>query len=271
MTQKIRNLDLAEIAILLDWAAAEGWNPGINDAVAFQSADPTGFFGTFIDGTMVAGIAALAYDELFGFIGLYICHPDWRGKGHGKAVWDEAMAYLGGDRTIGLDGVPEQQANYAAMGFVPAYDTIRMSGTLPARPAGASTISEACFEDIQELDRGCFPSEREPFLRHWLAAPNQSYVCCSEGKPEAYAVRRPCREGAKIGPLFASSIGDASAIMALQSGLVHIDVPTTQPEWLAALSSLGLRPGFKTTRMYRGTPPSLNMSRIFGVSSLELG
>ena len=106
MSRTIRRLDLAEIGTLLDWAAAEGWNPGLNDAVPFQAADPDGFFGAFVDGTMVAGIAAVAYDETFGFIGLYICHPDWRGQGHGKAVWDAGMAYLG-TRTIGLDGVPE--------------------------------------------------------------------------------------------------------------------------------------------------------------------
>jgi GNAT superfamily N-acetyltransferase len=144
MTRIIRTLALPEIATLLDWAAAEGWNPGLNDAVAFQAADPSGFFGAFVDGVMVAGIAAVAYDAAFGFIGLYICHPDWRGQGHGKAVWDAGMAYLG-ERTIGLDGVPEQQANYVAMGFVPAYETIRMSGTLASDQASARQIPPATW------------------------------------------------------------------------------------------------------------------------------
>src|SRR5215217_6861424 len=123
MTRLIRNVTLQEIGTLLDWAAVEGWNPGLDDAAAFQAADPNGFFGAFVDGVMVAVISAVAYDADFGFIGLYICHPDWRGQGHGKAVWDAGMAYLG-TRTIGLDGVPEQQANYASMGFVPSYETI---------------------------------------------------------------------------------------------------------------------------------------------------
>ena len=41
----IRGLDLGEIQMLLDWAAVEGWNPGIKDVRAFQAADPQGFLG----------------------------------------------------------------------------------------------------------------------------------------------------------------------------------------------------------------------------------
>lgn len=110
MSADIRVLDLAEIETLLDWADAEGWNPGLHDARAFQAADPGGFLGAFKGGKMVAGISVVAYDAQFGFLGLYICHPDHRGEGLGRAVWNAGMAYLG-PRTIGLDGVPAQQSN----------------------------------------------------------------------------------------------------------------------------------------------------------------
>src|SRR3712207_9059113 len=32
-----------ELDLALDWAAAEGWNPGLRDADAFWAADPEGF------------------------------------------------------------------------------------------------------------------------------------------------------------------------------------------------------------------------------------
>ncbi|TIM50103.1 MAG: GNAT family N-acetyltransferase, partial [Mesorhizobium sp.] len=60
-----------------------------------------------------------------------------RGEGYGKAVWDAGMARLG-DRTIGLDGVVELQANYRGMGFAPVYRTIRFVGT-PNAPAAADS------------------------------------------------------------------------------------------------------------------------------------
>jgi len=269
MTRTIRHLSLAEIGTLLDWAAAEGWNPGLNDAVAFQAADPLGFFGAFVDGVMAAGISAVAYDASFGFIGLYICHPDWRGQGHGKAVWDVGMAYLG-NRTIGLDGVPEQQDNYASMGFATAYETVRMSGTLPGGVA-SEHIGAGDLQAIGDLERLCFPAPRDGFLQHWLAPPNPGYLHRADGKVDGYTVVRKCREGTKIGPLFALSAGAAMDLLTTQSGLVHIDVPAAQTEWLMALSKLGLKDGFRTRRMYRGRPPSVHMPSVFGVSSLELG
>lgn len=269
MSRVIRNLGPADIALLLDWAAKEGWNPGLGDATAFHAADPGGFFGAFVDGIMVAGISAVAYDKNFGFIGLFICHPDWRGQGHGKAVWDAAMAYLG-DRTIGLDGVPQQLANYARAGFVPAYQSVRMSGTLHA-DAGAPALSSARFDDIAALDAQSFPASRAAFLLQWLSPPNRSMVLHEAGTVIAYAVLRPCREGAKLGPLFARDRQAAATILAGLSGPIQIDVPAAQTDWLRMLGDHGLTPGFVTTRMYRGTPPATTTSGIFAVTSLELG
>jgi hypothetical protein len=34
-----------EVDIAIEWAAKEGWNPGIHDADCYFSADPNGFFG----------------------------------------------------------------------------------------------------------------------------------------------------------------------------------------------------------------------------------
>lgn len=268
MTRSIRTLALPEIRLLLDWAAAEGWNPGRDDAPAFQAADPNGFIGAFVDAVMVAAISAVAYDEHFGFIGLYICHRDWRGQGHGKAVWDAGMAYLG-NRTTGLDGVAEQQANYASMGFAPTYETVRMSGTLPAVPG--ANLPPARLENICSLDRACFPAPREAFLRHWLAPPHHSVMRVSDGQVDGYAVIRPCRDGAKIGPLFADSTETALEMLAGLSGDVQIDVPAYQTTWQGALVERGFTAGFTTRRMYRGAAPAMDLGRVFGVTSLEIG
>lgn len=267
MTRDVRNLDLDGVNILLDWAAAEGWNPGLGDAKAFHAADPKGFFGAFVDGLMVAGISAVAYDDAFGFIGLYICHPDWRGQGHGKAVWDAGMAYLG-SRTIGLDGVPEQQANYARMGFVGAYETVRMSGDLggPARDAQSLDLAA-----IQQFDRRVFPARRDRFLACWVSPPNQCISLTRDDAVAAYAVKRPCHDGFKLGPLFAETLDDAICLLEQQSGPVHIDVPAGQRAWMAHLAGLGFTSGFTTRRMYRGPMPSRDIHQILGVTSLELG
>jgi hypothetical protein len=39
----VRNMAEADLALALEWAAAEGWNPGLHDARCFYAADPQGF------------------------------------------------------------------------------------------------------------------------------------------------------------------------------------------------------------------------------------
>jgi ribosomal protein S18 acetylase RimI-like enzyme len=272
----IRTLALAEVEQLIDWAGIEGWNPGLDDAAAFRASDPEGFIGAFVDGEMVAGIAAVAYGASYGFIGLYISRADRRGQGHGKAVWDAGMARLAG-RTVGLDGVDEQFENYRRKGFAPAYRTIRFGGVFAGAPLERrelSIITPELLPRIVAFDRRCFPESREAFLARWLAPPHRACVVTAQGAVTGYGVLRKCRVGWKIGGL--SALDDATAA-ALVSHLaasvedeVFIDVPAARLQFIDLLTNAGLRPGFETTRMYRGEPIPL-APELFGVTTLELG
>ncbi|MGX8012282.1 GNAT family N-acetyltransferase [Mesorhizobium sp. ORM8.1] len=277
MPRTIRTLTASEVETLVDWAASEGWNPGLGDAAALRAADPEGFIGAFADGEMVTGISAVAYGSSFGFIGLYICRPERRGEGHGKAVWYAGMARLG-NRIIGLDGVAEQRANYQRMGFVPAYETVRYSG----RPAGLPgdgdirPVTSADMAEILAYDRQCFAAPREAFLREWLQPPRIAIMSAGPSGITGYGVARRCREGFKIGPLFADGVDAALAMMAhlcaaTADATLHIDVPASQAGFTAILQAAGLVPGFATTRMYKGGDPGLEASRVFGITTLELG
>lgn len=273
----IRVLDRTEIETLVGWASFEGWNPGPFDSQAFARIDPAGWIGAFAEGELAAGIAAVAYDDRFGFIGLYICDPVWRGLGHGRAVWDAGMARLG-RRTIGLDGVPAQQANYRSMGFAAQYRTIRFSGhaehiALP--PGKTQAVTPDLIGSVCAFDRRCFPADRSPFLERWLSPPHVARVAISGGNVTGYGVRRACGEGSKIGPLFASD--DATALRLLADlaatgpGDLHIDVPEARSAFIDVLLAAGFRPGFETARMYRGAPPAIEQAMVFGVTTLELG
>ena len=273
MGRTLRVLEAAEVEQLVDWAAAEGWNPGLADAPAFRAADPAGFLGAFVDGEMVAGISAVAYGETFGFIGLYIVAPAHRGRGHGRAVWDAGMARLAG-RTVGLDGVPAQQANYARMGFAKAYGTVRFTGR-PAATGADGIVDRALVEAIAALDAQCFPEQRTAFLARWLAPPRIVRVAVDDRGVAGYAVARACREGSKVGPLFARDTATAlqliSALGTAVEGPLAIDVPDYQAGFIAALTEAGMAPGFETARMYRGPAPEVAMPMVFGTTSLELG
>ena len=47
---RIRLMRPDEISIAVNWAAAEGWNPGLADDACFAAVDPEGFFIGELDG-----------------------------------------------------------------------------------------------------------------------------------------------------------------------------------------------------------------------------
>ena len=73
---EIRAMTRDEVPIAVDWAAEEGWNPGINDGDVFYHADPQGFFLALEDGEPVGCCSAVVYRRQFAFFGLFIVRPD---------------------------------------------------------------------------------------------------------------------------------------------------------------------------------------------------
>lgn len=277
----IRTMRREDLALALDWAAAEGWNPGLADAACFFAADPEGFLLAEIGGEPVGCVSAVRYGAGFGFLGFYIVRPEFRGHGHGLALWRAAMARLGGG-VVGLDGVVAQQANYRRSGFALLHRNIRHGAAAPRAPgiAGLPAAIPAAhlpFEAIAAFDRRFFPAPREAFLRAWLSAPGHvaRAVAGAEGL-RGYAVLRPCREGSKIGPLFAQDPATARALLAAllagaPAGPVFLDLPEPNGDALAMAAEAGMAPVFETARMYAGPAPDLPLARIYGIASFELG
>ncbi len=271
----IRPLTPPETLAAIDWAAAEGWNPGLSDLPAFLAQDPGLFLGAFDDTGLTAIIAATRYGADFGFIGFYIARPDRRGQGHGIAVWRAAMARLAG-RLVGLDGVVAQQANYRASGFSLAWNNIRFGGAVvPSRPAaGIRAARDMPFAALATLDRSTHPAPRDAFLRAWLTTPGHNALAhVTDGAVDGFGVARPCREGHKIGPLVAQTPAVAEALARALSpgGPLFLDVPEPHAAARHLAESLGLAPVFETARMYTGPAPAIRMERLFGIASFELG
>ena len=82
MKYKIRLTNREELDTVIDWAAKEGWNPGLYDADIFFKTDLKGFFVGLLGDELISSISAVAYDKGFGFLGFYIVKPEHRGKGY---------------------------------------------------------------------------------------------------------------------------------------------------------------------------------------------
>jgi hypothetical protein len=275
----IRALRPDEIGIAIDWAAAEGWNPGLEDAASFAAVDARGFLIAELNGEPAATISCVNYSDRFSFLGFYIVRLDLRGRGYGLRIWKEAIAHAG-RRVIGLDGVVAQQDNYTKSGFAYAYANIRYSGHVaapPAMPAGVVALDEIPFAAVEASDATVFPAPRAAFLRAWISTP--THVGCGlirDGRLSGWGVIRPCRTGRKIGPLVADDRATAEIILSALlaktgDGEIFLDVPAINRDAMTLAQDLGLSPVFETARMYTGPIPSLQIARMFGVTTFELG
>ena len=274
----VRVMTSADLETVLDWAAAEGWNPGLDDAAPFRAADPEGFFVAARDGAPVAAISVVNHDAANAFLGLYICRPEWRGQGIGLDLWQLALRHAG-QRAVGLDGVEAQQANYASSGFVRTGATRRWEGPLPPAPpvAGLRAATPGDLDAIARLDRAANGYARAAFLRAWLhdSATRRTLVLAPEGAPEGFVTIRRCRSGCKIGPVTAADCDAALALIhgaaaAMAAATVTVDVPDANGALSAALAGRGLRSSFATARMVRGIAPVAG-PLLQAVATLELG
>jgi ribosomal protein S18 acetylase RimI-like enzyme len=273
----LRNMAQADLALALEWTAAEGWNPGLHDANCFYAADPEGFFLAELDGAPIGCVSAVRYGSGFGFLGLYIIKAEHRRRGFGLELWRAALDHLG-DRVIGLDGVVAQQDNYRKSGFRIAFRNIRQEGRGGgAAPPGVIDLAAIPIEEILRYDETAFPAPRSEFLKSWLGQPQAVALgVFDERRLKGYGVLRACREGFKIGPLFADDEETADHLFAgltarAPGAAVFLDTPEANPAAGALAARHAMTPIFEMARMYKNASPEMRLDRCFGVTTFELG
>jgi GNAT superfamily N-acetyltransferase len=281
----VRSMSRAEVSDLVEQAAAEDWNPGLHDDELFWDFDPDAFLAAEVEGEVIGGGAITSYDGRFGFMGFFIVRPEYRGRGLGGQLWhlrrERMLQRLRPGAAIGMDGVFEMQAWYAKGGFTLSHRDIRYRGVglgLTADRDGTVPLEAVPFEQVLAYDVGCFPAPRGRFLRAWAGQPD-SLALAVPGVGDrlaGFGVVRRCREGVRIGPLFADDLATASKLF---DGLATfapgeplcIDVPENNPAAMALVHERGMTEVFGCARMYLGPAPEIASDRIFGVSSFELG
>jgi hypothetical protein len=278
MACNVRKMELPEIEIATYLAYKEGWNPGLNDGLVFYNTDENGFFLAEIDGRVVGCISAVNYNNEFGFIGFYIVDSEFRGSSAGTMLGIAALKYLNGINT-GLDGILSRVDNYRGLGFKLAYKNIRYEG-IGGSYKYSNNIVPAHIIDIDEIcdyDRHCFPVRREAFLKGWLSMiKSHSLVYYAENSIKGYGTIRSCRKGFKIGPIFADDFKIADELYRALSSkaadeLVYLDVPEVNQFAVDLAMKYEMKKVFETARMYSIEEPLMDVNKIFGITSFELG
>ncbi|HMR19293.1 MAG TPA: GNAT family N-acetyltransferase [Sphingobacterium sp.] len=269
------------MSAIIERAAQESWNPGLQDHFAFYEADPHGFFVGELNGQPIAHISAVNYNDEYGFIGLYIVSKDYRGKGYGLALWNHAVRRIQ-HLACGLDGVPDQIENYKKSGFVYAFRQMRLACTALAVPKPDlvyELVPESPILNLIHYDTAIFGTARENFCRTWLTMSNAKafYTTAQNDNITGYAVIRKCIEGYKIGPLFAANSVIAENLFlachsAASSGeTVYIDMPEVNPSTRKFIERYALELVFETARMYTRQKPEILIDHVFSVTTFELG
>ena len=280
---QFKRLDLNGLKTLVKWAETEGWNPGPNDADVYWATDPEGYYGYYIDGSLIAGGSIVSYDKEFGFMGFFIVKLEYRSLGIGRKIWyqrrDTLLSRLKKGATIGMDGVIAMQSFYSKGGFEIAFrdERYEKTGIEFNVDKNISPIKDEDLNSILAYDKQCFGFSRPQFLVPWLALPNNhTFKFIEDGILRGFAIVRKANTGYKVCPLFADNeiiVEELykACLNAVVGEPLYLDIPVINKGAVNLIKKYDATYVFECARMYYGNPPEIEIDKVFGITTFELG
>ena len=276
----IRKCSKAEVQKFVRFASQEGWNVGLNDADFLFRFDPDAYM-IALDGDKIVGtVAAIRYDNDFGFIAYHNVRRDMRGRGIGRRLLNEALDRLGA-RTIGINCSAEQASLYEEFGFVAAHSVLQFEGI-----NGITTLSfpdmvspfMVPFDKLLDFNRKIFSYERKEFLNKWLSQPQSlSIAKYVNDEYRGYGMYRPCQKGYRIGPLICNKKETAEELLKCLLGHIptgtkyYLDIPDKNEDALCLAEKMMMKKCGEFVRMYLPAVPVSSFENIFGFTVAEIG
>ncbi len=280
---QFQKLDLEGVKTLVNRAKAEGWNPGPYDAEVFYNTDPEGFYGYFHDGTMIAGGSIVSYNKEFGFMGFFIVKPEYRSLGIGRKLWyqrrDTLLSRLKEGVPIGMDGVIAMQPFYKKGGFEISFrdERYEKTGMKFKTDINISPIADEDIDSILNYDKKCFGFSRPQFMKPWLKLPgNKTFKYTEKNKLRGFAVVRKADNGYKVCPLFADTEMVAeelykACLNSVAGEALYLDIPVINKGAVNLIKKYNAAYVFECARMYYGNPPDIDIYKVYGITTFELG
>ncbi len=259
-TMCLRRMTMQDVPAGMRLKEIAGWNQTPADWERFLSASPDGCFVAECQGRVVGTVTTISYQDRFGWIGMVLVDPDFRGRGIGTRLLEKAISYLDarGIPTLRLDATPQGKPIYEKLGFVSEYEIERWA--LP-RAGGGDPVPEPSTEDLTAIlafDCEVFGASREALLRS-LASCAPQFVCAVRDRAEirGYAFGRSGSLADHLGPWVArdeSAAGELldSFLRRSTRETVFVDCLPSNPSAQPLLCSHGFNFSRPLVRMYRG-------------------
>jgi len=276
----IKNMTPEDFAFAVRITDTMSWKLVEEDFHFMLELEPQGCFVLLYDSKRVGIVTTVSFGKI-GWLGNLIVAESHRRRGAGSLLARQAVEYLISKnvQTIGLYAYIDKVPFYMRLGFEYDSEFIVLAGRGFSSSAIAN-LREAKKEDIQKIikcDQICFGASRRKLLEPILLDPNNScYVSMEDGQMIGYAVAKPYKETAELGPLICRQERSDIAIGLLEANLnklegfeVFVCVPKRETTILNMLMRSGFRENFRLARMF--LKPQIAKDCIYIAESLERG
>lgn len=254
----------SDVASFLELAGTEGWLCEPWEFEFLRESFPQGCLVWREGGRPVAYITSVRYDSS-GWIGNLLVEPDYRRRGIGRVLMQQAVAELlkAGVETVWLTASVEGAGLYRNLGFVEVDQILRWTGRGSPRRA----LTEAPdLSVIRMVDRGGWGDRREALLRLTC---NRATVSTSSG---GFLCAQRWEHGVQLGPwgcvIGAQARGLLAQAVEPGGGKVFLDVPEKNYQAAELLRSSGYTVAGRTSLMYLGADPGYRPEYVYALGSM---
>ena len=167
----IREMTAGDLDFCLEMFRITGWGNTADDVRRMISYEPGGCFAASLGGEDVGMVGSIRYGEV-GYLGNLIVLPEYRGRGSGAALMNEAMGHLldSSVKSIRLDSVPKAIPLYERLGFRKESLSLRFTGLASKKGStGCERMRDSDLPAVLSLDLSFFGAPRGRVLRRVYA------------------------------------------------------------------------------------------------------
>ncbi|MGH0941460.1 GNAT family N-acetyltransferase [Bacillus mycoides] len=202
---------------------------------------------------LIASAAIILYRETLASIGMVIVHPDYKGRGIGKIITDSCVKSVSTQIPIMLIATDEGKILYEKLGFravsyVSKYicNSYNANYHCVGNEEYIVNYEERDLEDIIQIDKDAFGTNREEFLKYRIIQSEQCIVTKdAQQNVLGYGISIQTPENKIIGPIVAKN--DKMAMRMVHylakghNGKLRMDVPEGKKDFMKELEIIGFK------------------------------